>query len=1222
MDDMDSPNTATPAATPDADTCSQDVPIVPARVYKLPVEIFIDTGSPVNVINKDLVLKLGKYHDITRTSITLNSVTANNLSCLGEIVLPIKIGNFNIKASCVVVSNCAFPGDILMGFKCMRENRIFIRPSDLEIRIHDTTFPLTSKCNSSQGTRTCHKYHEISRSIASCFPSTVRVRDDSGCITSRPPKDNEPLLSTEPLLSDGFVMVGTTIKPHSNQRVKIQLRNTGFLNATSVPESCKHPSLLVERGVYSINSSDNSVCLCVANISDQQVSLRGKSILVQFDLLALDFFISDLPKATICALTSSPTACNRLKETILPENVHYPEAVPDLIQLLTKFKEVLPDPDAPLTKTNVMKHSIKLKPDTRPVYVHAYRLPHSRREKAEELVQEMKDKGVIRNSKSPFNAPLILVPKKNGTFRPVVDFRKLNDVTVDDRHPIPVLTDLLTEIGPGNKVFSTIDLTQGFWQVELDDTSKPYTAFSTTKGHYEFNRMPFGLKTAPITFSRIMAHVFNDLLGDTLLLYLDDMLIVSKTVEEHLTKLETVFTRLRDANLLINPEKCCFLRTHLRFLGHTVAEKGCTPNDEKTSAIAKYPRPKNAKDIRVFMGMMQFYRMYIPGFSIVAAPLTHLLKDDIVFSWNVDQETAFNTLRAALTTEPVLIHADFSQPFIVATDACKTGIGGALMQHRDGKLRPIAFFSRKCTPAEQNFSVTESEGLAVVESLLKFKDIILGYQIEVRTDHQALTSYFSKGENAQGRVGRWILKVNEFSPTIKYIPGKINVVADALSRYVGCLSVAFNESNLKDLQQLDPQYGDIIKSLKDSTPLPKVAGLPVNEFILDGDLLYRISKPKKRSTQIREYRQLVVPEAAIPNLLQWLHSSLYGAHAGPDRCIKACRKKYFFPRMASRISNFVKSCETCAQFKGSVHAPAPILTLDPPSQPFEKVALDLLDIGHSTSGNKKVLTMIDMFSRLCRLAAIPDKRPETIIRAFNKHWICELGTPKSILTDNGGEFNAEQMQRFCSDCKIQKFNITAHHPEGNGICERLNQEVLKGLRVALQRNPDAWDESLPEVQLAINSAHHSSVNESPHYIVFGQDVQLPYELHRQNPDPQYNSEDYAGMVRRRKQTVFHEVRKYLDRANRDQSNAQHKKARSKHISEGDLVMFKHRPATSELPKLAPRFEGPYRVLQVLNNKVTGMHIRASEKVKRVHLNEVKPLDQTFDPFLGVEDITD
>ena len=1215
-----------PEIAPLASSCSEDVPLVAAYVHSTPIEVFLDTGSPVNIINKDLVTKLGLIEEMTPTSIILNSVSSNSLFTEGEISLTIRIRGADLTLTLIVVRSCVFPGDIMLGFQSMRENDITLIPAHLTIVMRGVTIPLTSKCSAGGDNpiSSCEPFHALSRNVASCLKPTVHVNIGSGRYYNREPKDNERHLTVQPLLSAGFVVRGTNVQPNSTQVVKLRLRNRGYVNATSVPESCKNHRLNIEEAIYSIDPSDNTVPLRVANLSNQQITLRTNSILLEFNLLKDELFIEDLPQARVCAVSSSPDARINLKETILPENVHFPEALPELIELLTNYREILPDPDAPLTRTNIGKHSISLKPDTKPVYVHAYRLPHSRRELVEEMITDMSDKKVIRPSHSPWNAPMILVPKKNGSLRPVIDYRKLNDCTIDDRYPIPVLSDLLREIGPGNTVFTTIDLTSGFWQVELEEASKPLTAFSTPGGHWEFNSMPFGLKGAPLTFSRIMANVFHGLLGKSLLLYLDDMIIVSKTMKEHMEKLEVVFSKLKGANLLINPEKCNFLKKELDFLGHTVSVEGCKPNQDKVSALHKLPRPKCARDISVFMGMLQFYREYIPGFSILACPLTELLKKDVTFTWDARHESAFNTLRNCLTNPPVLVFPDFNEPFIVTTDACKYGIGGCLSQvrgtGRQAKKLPIAFFSKKCSPAEMNFSVTDLEGLAVIRSLDYFKDIIMGYPIIVETDHIALKQYLSEGKDAQGRVSRWIAKVALFGPEIRYVPGKLNVVADCLSRQVACIE-PINREHIKTLQQQDPTYAALIIAITNNTTRPKIPRLPVDDFYLSDGLLYRSSKPaSKRSTQSREYNQLVVPEAYVPTLLKLLHNSRFGAHVGEDKCVKTARKKYFFQKMQPRISEHIKACETCARFKGHTHPEAPILTMTPPSMPFERVAMDVVNIGRSSSGNDKVLTMICCFSRYCRLVAIPDKKPETIIKAFNTAWVCTFGTPKTILTDNGGEFVCHQMTKYCNDCNIEQVTSTPYHPQGNGICERVNQEILKAIRFIFDKEHGDWDNYLPEVQLTINAGHHSSINESPHYLIFAQDIRLPYDLHNQPRSPVYNPDDYAGIVKRRKQLAFQAARKALGRANEAQMSAQHKVARPKEIEEGRLIWIKRRPLEHEPQKLMPRFEGPYRVTRSRNHKVTAELLSDPSQIKTVHLDQVKPHVTSSEPFPGLVDI--
>ncbi|MEL7521903.1 MAG: reverse transcriptase family protein, partial [Cyanobacteria bacterium J06553_1] len=454
-----------------------------------------------------------------------------------------------------------------------------------------------------------------------------------------------------------------------------------------------------------------------------------------------------------------------------------------LDSLFNEFSDILPSKDRPLGKTTLLQHSIKLVPGAKPVNIPAYRVPHSKRIQIDKEVQGLIDQGIIEESDSPWSSPLLLVPKSDGSFRPVVDYRALNKLTIAQPFPMPRIKDLLSDINRNNKIFSSIDLAKGFLQLPLEPESRPYTAFSTRSGHFQFKSAPMGLRNSPSSFLRLMTLVLQGLLSDDVLVYLDDLLVCSETLEQHTTRLREVFQRLKDANLTINPIKCKFFQKELTFLGHTISSKGILPNELKVTAVRNFPTPTNEKQIKQFIGLAGFYRSFIWNFGELAVPLTSLLKKDSKFIWGDQQEKSFNALKEALTTAPILTFPDYTQTFHLYTDASSTGLGAVLMQKVNGELQPIAFASRVLNNAERNYCTTDREMLAVVWGLKHYRELILGYSIHLWTDHNPLVSINSHAyKDPHGRIARYILTLNDFEVEVKYIKGAYNKPPDALSR--------------------------------------------------------------------------------------------------------------------------------------------------------------------------------------------------------------------------------------------------------------------------------------------------------------------------------------------------------------------------------------------------------------------------------------------------------
>ncbi|KAL4155977.1 hypothetical protein QTP88_000012 [Uroleucon formosanum] len=435
--------------------------------------------------------------------------------------------------------------------------------------------------------------------------------------------------------------------------------------------------------------------------------------------------------------------------------------------------------------TEAVQHEIKIPSGTQPIYQKPYRLPYAQKKEINEQIKQLEQNEIIVPSESPWNAPLLIVPKKmdasgNKKYRVVVDFRKLNNITVGDVFPMPDITSILDQLGKA-KYFSCLDLASGYHQIGIHPRDMEKTAFSTSEGHYEFKRMCFGLKGAPATFQRLMNRVLNGINGSRAFVYLDDIIVIGATLQEHTTRLREVFERLRQYNLQLQPPKCEFLRKEVNYLGHVITENGVKPDPKKIECIVNYPVPDNTKKIKSFLGLIGYYRKFIKDFSKKAKPLTNLLKQNQPFIWSDSCEDSFLFFKNILTNEPILQHPDFDRPFIVTTDASNTAIGAILSQGKVGTDLPITYASRTLNKAEKNYNTTEKELLAIVWAVKQFRPYLYGRKFTVVTDHKPLTWLFGV-KDPGARLVRWRLQLEEFDYDVIYKPGTQNTNSDALSR--------------------------------------------------------------------------------------------------------------------------------------------------------------------------------------------------------------------------------------------------------------------------------------------------------------------------------------------------------------------------------------------------------------------------------------------------------
>ena len=500
-----------------------------------------------------------------------------------------------------------------------------------------------------------------------------------------------------------------------------------------------------------------------------------------------------------------------------------------VIKLVKKFPYLFYLPGDDFPGTTLTTHHIPTIDDL-PLSTKQYRYPPVHKEEIRKQISKLLELGVISPSTSPYNSPLWIVPKKadargNRQWRMVIDFRALNAKTVGDAYPLPNITEILDRVG-GAKFFSVFDLAAGFHQIPMDPRDRPKTAFSTDNGHYEYLRMPFGLKGAPATFQRLMDRVLIGLQGVELFVYLDDIVIYASSYDEHDKKANRLFNRLSEAGLKLQPEKCAFLSTQVAYLGHVISEDGVKPSPGKIESVRNFPVPRTQKNVREFLGLVGYYRRFIPDFATRTKPLTELLKKGKRSDWTARHQTSFEDMRDALCHEPVLQCPRLDEPFILTTDASDYAIGAVLSQGKIGEDRPVSYASRIMNSAEKNYTATEKECLAIVEYIKYFRHYLYGQKFTVVTDHQALT-WLHTTKDIGSRLMRWRLRLLEYEYDIKYKPGKTNKNADALSRKP---VVEANEKKTFVIT-LNPKKRGRPRKLKPGTPVPDpTPSLPVSEL--------------------------------------------------------------------------------------------------------------------------------------------------------------------------------------------------------------------------------------------------------------------------------------------------------------------------------------------------------------------------------------------------------
>ena len=576
-----------------------------------------------------------------------------------------------------------------------------------------------------------------------------------------------------------------------------------------------------------------------------------------------------------------------------------------LQNLINEYRDIFALSPQELGRTNWVQHTINTQ-GAPPIRMRPYRVPEAQKERIENCIDEMLEQGIIRPSASPWASPVVLVKKPDGSDRFCVDFRALNDITKKDSYPLPRIAESLDALF-GTQYFSSMDLMSGYWQIEMEPESREKTAFVTHAGLFEFNVMPFGLCNAPSCFQRLMECVLRSLNWRIALIYLDDVLVYSRTFRDHLDHLRLVFDRFREAGLKLKPKKCHFGQKSVKFLGHVISKDGVQPDPGKIKAIKEYPVPRRVKDVRAFLGLANYYRKFVKDFAKIAGPLHDLTKKALKFQWTDECQAAFERLKSALIQAPILAYPDFTLPFDLYVDASDEALGMVLGQVQNGREVVISYSGRKLLPAEKNYSVTEREALAVVAGIKYFQPYIYGRRFTVHTDHNAVR-WLMNIKEPTGRLARWAVLLQQYDFNIVHRSGKSNGNADALSRrdYDNLIAPldkgGVQTEKIRDLQRRDSALADIIEYLEfeelpNESKAAKQLLYTIEQYYLDPEgILCHIWVPGGKRSSIPK-SQLVVPASLRHEILVNVHDLPTGGHLGVNKTYAKLRERYFWPKM-------------------------------------------------------------------------------------------------------------------------------------------------------------------------------------------------------------------------------------------------------------------------------------------------------------------------------------
>lgn len=745
-----------------------------------------------------------------------------------------------------------------------------------------------------------------------------------------------------------------------------------------------------------------------------------------------------------------------------------------LAKIIRKFNTLC---TGKLGRSNMFKHTIDTG-DAQPVFERTRPFSPLQIERLNKELDRMIELKVVEPANSPWCSQPVLTSKKNGKDRLCIDSRKVNKVTRKSKYALPRIDSILSRLGKA-KFISSIDLQDAFWQIPLDEESKPKTAFNVPgRGMWHFTVVPFGLTTAAQAMQRLMDSLFNDR-GE--FIYIDDIIVVSETFEEHINALNRVYSKLKSANLTINIEKCSFCRPSLKYLGYVVDKFGLRTNPEKVECIANYQLPQKLKELRRFLGMTSYYRRFIRNFAQIAAPLHELTKSKSKYrmlKWNEKAISAFDELKEAMIEAPVLKTPDFSQKFLVQCDASDHSISGVISQKDEetNEDRPIAFVSRKLRGAELNYTTTEKECLAVIFSIEKFNQYIEGTKFDVITDHSALIWLLGQKE-LKGRLVRWVMRIQQYDFDVIHIKGKCNVVPDAISRFQTNESMELIDFSIADLSTSYEKLKSKIAKYPNKFP---------NYKIID-DTIYIKLKKNINSTEF-EYK-LFVPESKRTAVIKECHDDKLAAHFGTFKTTKRILQKYYWPGVGTDVKEYIKNCHTCLQSKSQTKKKYGLMgKMKVATRPWETISIDLMGpFVRSSKGNEYLLVITDHFTKMPILIPLRNGKANKICEIVENNVFLEHSVPDTIICDYGKQFISKIFKSLAKSYNVANlFYNCLYHPQNNPT-ERQNKTIGAAIRSYITDNHKHWDSNINKIQNAMRTATNMVTGYTPFFLDRGRE---------------------------------------------------------------------------------------------------------------------------------------
>ena len=1152
----------------------------------------VDTGSATTLVPPDCVEGL-RLMDTTRGVSNASNVP---MKILGIVHLPIRLDELVADIEAMVSPECDEP---ILGYEWLQKYKATISPHEASITVAGNKYQMVPRYREPKVCRVVtSEAIKIPARSTMIVSSALRVCN----VSDNTPRSSMGDWMTEPSEIAKGVFVGRTLLPRSDSNLPVSVINT------------TNAEIPIEKGTTIAEA-------------------------VPVDVPAEGVAVAELPAER--KKKKSYDYLKPLLEGLSRDVTHFEKE--QLWRLLKAYSDVFSEGKHDVGRTTLVSHKIDTG-DAQPVRQRLRKQAWAHQEIIQNERKELSQTDVVREFNGPWCSNVVIVIKKDGTPRFCIDYRKLNELTKKDAYPLPSIEVCLDALA-GSRYFSTFDLRSGYHQIPMEESSVEKTAFVTREGTFAFNVMPFGLCNAGATFQRLMDLLMAGITYKICLVYLDDIIVFSRDLNEHLERCKIVFRRLRDAGLKLKVSKCNLVRDSVQFLGHIVSKEGIATDPEKIVKVKEWPRPKNVHDVKAFYGLCSYYRKFVRDFAKVAAPLTSLMKIENKFSWTEECEVAFEQLKDSLTESPILALPQHRGRFILDTDASNFAIGAVLSQIQDGVERVVAYGSRSLTKEERNYCVTRRELLAVIEFLKKYRQYLLGRKFTIRTDHAALT-WMRKTPEPIGQQARWISLCDEFDFDIEHRAGKLHGNADAMSRMPckeeckQCIGKKSNERvaairlrpSVQDVAEMDYSDAKVAEATDNDLSLKHVkkwlseGSQPSWESIrshnaevktliktwsrlrLKNGVIYRAWNDEDG---IAEYYQKILPYEYRRSFVRMVHSGMTGGHMGEKKTRRGVQLRAYWVGWKETVHQVLQCCDECQRYhRGKIPKAAEMQTMTM-GAPWERLGIDITGpFPKSARGNKFMLTMIDHFTKWAEVVPIPNHVATTVARVMVEQIITRFGVPLQILTDRGSEFESQLFKELCRVLGIDKIRTTAYKPSTNGMIERLHRSLNSMIGKTVDFHQRYWDEQVPVVIAAYRASRHESTGFSPNYMMFGRELAMPADIVSGIPEElkdHYKSQnEYVANLQDKLRLVYEKARLTLGKAAERSKRYYDVGVKSKEYKVGQWVLYYLPKATQGRSiKFEKLFNGPFLIVKKYSPILYGIQASRKSQVKTVHVDKLK-----------------